>query len=298
MRKATRIDDLNEEEIQWLLKKKKIEARRQRLKQFDRSKTLDPDIASCEKKEWNGSYEEALASGILAPHRKKNTIADKLLLGIEASVFVGLIILVYLGFTSLRSLNEVFAAAYAPATAMPTPMIRPVVIPGGHKPPTDPGGARFNEEEIPEHLRANVREYYSSLVIPTPMPETAIRIEIPAIEIDAPIVQGDGWEQLKQGVGQHIGTGLPGQPGNMVLSAHNDIYGELFRYLDRLAPGDEIIIHSGTRTFTYVVQKTLVVEPSEVWVMDPVDETIVSLISCYPYLIDNKRIVVRAELQS
>ena len=54
---------------------------------------------------------------------------------------------------------------------------------------------------------------------------------IPSINVDVNVVEGDDWEQLKKGVAQHIGTADPGQAGNMVLSAHNDIFGELFRYL-------------------------------------------------------------------
>ena len=38
----------------------------------------------------------------------------------------------------------------------------------------------------------------ANIPIPTAAPDQAIRIQIPAINIDAPIVQGDGWEQLKK----------------------------------------------------------------------------------------------------
>jgi len=41
-----------------------------------------------------------------------------------------------------------------------------------------------------------------------------------------------------------------------------------------------------------------VVEPTEVSVMEPTSEPVVTLISCYPYLVDNQRIVVRAVLKS
>ncbi len=40
-----------------------------------------------------------------------------------------------------------------------------------------------------------------------------MRIEIPALKVDAPVVQGDGWEQLKKGVAQHIGSANPGEGG-------------------------------------------------------------------------------------
>ena len=39
----------------------------------------------------------------------------------------------------------------------------------------------------------------------------------------------------------------------MVLSAHDDIYGEIFRYLDKLELGDEVIIYAGEQPFHYLV---------------------------------------------
>ena len=81
-----------------------------------------------------------------------------------------------------------------------------------------------------------------------------------------------------------------------MLSAHNDIFGELFRYLDKLKPGDEIILSTGARDFVYKVTGTRIVEPTEVSVMDPTPRATITLISCYPYLIDTERIVVSGEL--
>jgi sortase A len=108
---------------------------------------------------------------------------------------------------------------------------------------------------------------------------------------------GDGWEQLKQGVGQHIGDTKPGEPGNLVLSAHNDIFGQIFRYLDQLQIGDEIIVYSNIRSYTYVIDQSVqIVDPTFVQVMEPTNDPTITLISCYPYLVNNKRIVVKASL--
>jgi sortase A len=122
-------------------------------------------------------------------------------------------------------------------------------------------------------------------------------VQIPAIRVDAPIVQGDGWEQLKKGIGQHVGSTNPGERGNLVLSAHNDIFGEIFRDLDRLVPGDLVIIYTNQRSYTYIVVDTKIVEPTTVEVMSPTTQPTVTLISCYPYLKDNQRIVIIARLQ-
>jgi sortase A len=138
----------------------------------------------------------------------------------------------------------------------------------------------------------------ANIPIPTPGPEQAIRIQIPSINVDAPIVQGDGWEQLKKGVGQHIGSANPGEKGNVVLSAHNDIFGEIFRDLDQLKPGDTILLYTSQRAYTYVVTSSKIVEPTQVEFLDSTSQPIVTLISCYPYMVDNQRIVVIGRLRS
>jgi sortase A len=116
--------------------------------------------------------------------------------------------------------------------------------------------------------------------------------------VDAPVVQGDGWEQLKKGVGQHIGSADPGQVGNIVLSAHDDIFGEIFRNLDQLQAGDRVVLYTTQKQYVYVITASQIVAPTQVEVMNPTGEPTVTLISCYPYLVDRQRIVVFAKLQN
>ena len=215
----------------------------------------------------------------------------------EVLAVVGLIGIILSGMGILRDLNHEVAAALAPATVQPTPLVMAVVLPSGHTPPDAQGNTRPNEAEIPEHLRPMVQSL-ANIAVPTAGPEQAIRIQIPALNVDAPVVQGDGWEQLKKGVGQHIGSADPGQNGNVVLSAHDDVYGQLFRYLDRLVPGDRVIIYTQQRQYVYIITGTVIVEPTQVEVMAPTADPTVTLISCYPYLVNKQRIVVFAKLQN
>jgi sortase A len=193
-------------------------------------------------------------------------------------------------------LNQEVSSALVQPTLTPTPLIEAVVLPSGHTPPDAEGGAQPNDSEIPEHLRPIVQAM-ASLPVPTSSPEQTVRIQIPGINVDAPVVQGDGWEQLKKGVAQHLGTPNPGQEGNIVLSAHNDIYGEIFRDLDQLEPGDVVTLYTNQRLYKYVVSETKIVEPTEVSVMSPTTAPVLTLISCYPYLVDDQRFVVIAQYQ-
>ena len=290
--------DLSVEELRWLLVEKRRAARQTRLDRYRRSGrvvTLASDMESSSLEGWRSDAMEEQA-----PERSPSAgkrLLDGFLLLIEISAVVGFVYILFNGLNVLQELNREVVAVIEQSTLTPTPLIAAVVLPSGHTPPDSPGGTRFNEEEIPEHLRPLVQSLFNA-PIPTASPAQAIRLQLPAIEIDAPIVQGDGWEQLKKGVGQHLGTANPGERSNLVLSAHNDIFGEIFRDLDRLNPGDLVIIYTNQRSYTYIVVDTRIVEPSAVEVMDPTSQAMVTLISCYPYLKDNKRIVVIARLQT
>lgn len=300
MPKKGSVEDLTIEELRRLLVEKRRASRQDRLEQFRRTGRvvmITPIVES-------GSL-DSLRSGAVDDKEesspqpqlrsKRKRFLDGLLLAIEILAIGGLLFILFNGMNLIRELNQEVVSALEQPTLTPTPLIEAVVLPSGHTPPTSPGGAQPNEAEIPEHLRPLVQSL-ANIPVPTPGPQQAIRIQIPALGIDAPIVQGDGWEQLKKGVGQHVGTANPGENGNVVLSAHNDIFGEIFRDLDRLKSGDEIIIYTNQQPFTFLVTNTEVVDPTQVEVMDPTTQPTVTLISCYPYMVDDQRIVVTARI--
>lgn len=293
-------EDLSVEELRRLLIEKRRGARRERIEHFRRTGrvvAVPPEMPEetvttrAELREAEAFYEEPPR----APRTRR--LGDRFLLGVEVLAVLGLIGVILGGLGILRDLNDQVAAALAPGTAQPTPLVTAVILPSGHTPPDELGNTRPNEAEIPEHLRPMVQSL-ANLAVPTAGPEQAIRIQIPALKVDAPIVQGDGWEQLKKGVGQHIGSGNPGLDGNVVLSAHNDVYGQLFRNLDKLVPGDQVILYTQLRQYVYVVTGTIIVEPTKVDVMMPTADPTITLISCYPYLVNKQRIVVFAKLQN
>lgn len=285
-----------------LVEKRRV-ARQDRLERFRRTGrvvVVAPDMESSFDHLHSGALldeDDASGSGVASPRARRRRFLDYFLLIIEVAAVAGFIFVVFNGLSLIQELNREVASALEQPTLTPTPLIVAVVLPSGHTPPNAEGGTRPNDAEIPEHLRPLVQSL-ANIPVPTPGPEQAIRIRIPAINVDAPIVQGDGWEQLKKGVGQHIGSSDPGKAGNLILSAHNDIFGEIFRDLDQLEPGDEIVVYTNQRSYTYAVVDSKIVEPTAVEVMKPTKESTVTLISCYPYMVDDKRIVVIAKLQS
>jgi sortase A len=286
------------EELRRLLIEKRRGARRARLEHFKRTGRV-VDVAPDFLEESAPVVEtlEETTDQPQVPGLKRRRVMDRVLLAVEVLAVVGLVGVLISGFGILRDLNEEVASALIQETLTPTPLVMAVVLPSGHMPPDAQGNTRPNTDEIPAHLQPMVQSL-ANLPVPTPAPDQAIRIQLPSIDIDAPVVQGDGWEQLKKGVGQNIGSANPGQSGNVVLSAHNDVYGELFRYLDKLAPGDQVVLYTQQRQYVYVVDRTAIVEPTAVEVMASTGGPTVTLISCYPYLVNKQRIVVFARLQN
>jgi sortase A len=303
-------EDLSVEELRRLLIEKRRGVRKERLEHFRRTGRVVNDVAPPQSgsalNEPPTPYGEdagpvvdtvEMVEADESPRKRRRTFADRLLLVVEILAVVGLAGVLLNGFGLLRTLNQEVAAALRPETPTPTPLVMAVVLPSGHTPPDAQGNTRPNESEIPEHLRPMVQSL-ANIPVPTPAPDQAVRLQIPRLNVDAPVVQGDGWEQLKKGVGQHIGSANPGQDGNVVLTAHNDVYGELFRHLDQLQPGDNVIVYTQQRQHVYVIDRTVIVEPTAVEVMASTGNPTVTLISCYPYLVDSQRIVVFARLQN
>jgi sortase A len=292
MRASRRVypEELAIKEIHHLILERRRNTRYARLEQFYKTGRVQRILG-----------EESQAASILpsvsGQKVQRRSLMDSVLLGVEFLAVIAFVGVVVIMTSTLNAFNKNIAASFLPPTLKPTPLIQAVVLPDGHTPPTDPSGARPNEAEIPEHLRP-LWQSFSKLPTPIPVMEQAVRIQIPAIRVDAPVVQGDSWDQLKKGVGQQIGSPNPGSKGNIVLSGHNDVYGEIFRYLDQLQPGDRAILFSNQRQYTYIVTGTEMVEPTAVEVIAPTQDARITLISCHPYLIDDHRIVVSAVLQS
>jgi len=297
------LEDLSEQELRRLLLDKRHDARQKRLERFRRSGRavlLSPDLPPAALDEWRtqlpvDEQDPIPESHVGRPARRR--WYDGILLTVEILAVLGLVGLMLNWFGLLQSLNQEMVIALRQDTLTPTPLITAIVLPGGHTPPTAPGGAQPNDAEIPEHLRPLVQSI-ANLPLPTPGPAQALRVQIQAINVDAPVVQGDSWDQLKKGVGQHVGSADPGQAGNVVFSAHDDVFGEIFRNLDRLQPGDQIVIFTAQQQFVYVVASSQIVSPTQVEVMNPTSDATLTLISCYPYMVDKKRIVVFAKLQN
>ncbi|OYW06241.1 MAG: hypothetical protein B7Z61_03365 [Acidobacteria bacterium 37-71-11] len=122
------------------------------------------------------------------------------------------------------------------------------------------------------------------------------RIEIPRIGVRAIVREGDDNTTLAIAVGHIPGTAQPGERGNMALAGHRDSF---FRALQGIQCQDTIRIVTLRRSYEYVVDSTEIVGPEDTKVLDPTSETVLTLVTCYPFkYVGNapNRFVVRASL--
>jgi sortase A len=130
-----------------------------------------------------------------------------------------------------------------------------------------------------------------------PAPGSTIgRIEIPRLGVSAIIRAGTDARTLRLAVGYIPGTALPGENGNMGLAGHRDTF---FRKLRDINPDDEIRVTTRDGVYHYYVQRTNIVQPKDVWVLNPTGAPVLTLVTCYPFEFIGhapKRFIVQADL--
>ena len=75
-------------------------------------------------------------------------------------------------------------------------------------------------------------------------------------------------------------TALPGTDGNSGIAGHRDGF---FRGLKDIGPGDAIELETLRGKEVYRVERTWVVDPEDVSVLDPTPTRSLTLVTCYPF---------------
>lgn len=120
-------------------------------------------------------------------------------------------------------------------------------------------------------------------------------IAIPKLGVDMTMYEGIRLTTLDYGPGHWPGTAMPGQVGNVVVGGHRTSSHRVFRDVDQLVAGDEIVFRDGNGTHTYHVDRVEIVEPTAVWIVDPTETATATLFACHPPGSTAQRIVVFAD---
>jgi sortase A len=119
-----------------------------------------------------------------------------------------------------------------------------------------------------------------------------------------PVVEGVTLPDLSRGIGHYPSTALPGAVGNFAVAGHRATNGEPLAALDRMKAGDAVVVETRDTWFTYVVDRTRIVAPTAVWVLDPVPgkpkatptEPLITLTTCDPRWGSTHRLIVFGHL--
>ncbi len=123
------------------------------------------------------------------------------------------------------------------------------------------------------------------------------RIVAPDMDgLNAVVVQGTDTASLQKGPGHYPATPFPGERGTVGIAGHRTTYLAPFRHIDSMERGDSVTLEMPYATFVYRVQKTEIVDPSEVGVVKPVSYERLVLSACHPLYSAAQRYIVFARL--
>lgn len=162
---------------------------------------------------------------------------------------------------------------------------------------------RFTELQNTEHRRrgsvdltlwseARIKAWQSTGDLTSPTPLAILRI--PRIRLEVAVLEGTDDVTLNRAVGHIEDTAVPGDDGNVGIAGHRDGF---FRGLMNVAPGDAIELGTLHGTETFRIERTWIVKPDDVSVLDPTSERTLTLVTCYPFYFVGpapQRYIVRA----
>ena len=153
---------------------------------------------------------------------------------------------------------------------------------------TEPDYALWSSKRISDYHEGNAQRSDAPLAI----------LSIDKLNLKVPVYNGTDEISLNRGAGRIKGTARIDVPGNLGIAAHRDGF---FRVLKDVELGDsiDVLTYQGNKEF--VVSSITIVDPTDVSVLAPTDESTITLVTCYPfYFVGHapKRYIVKGELIS
>jgi sortase A len=122
------------------------------------------------------------------------------------------------------------------------------------------------------------------------------RIIVPAMGLNAVFIQGTDTGSLQKGPGHYPDTPFPGEGGTVGIAGHRTTDLAPFRHIDSMHRGDRITLEMPYGTFTYRVQKSEIVDPSDVQIVHKVGYERLVLTACHPLSSASQRYAIFARL--
>jgi len=153
------------------------------------------------------------------------------------------------------------------------------------------------DQKEPEALHQDFARLAERLVEESKPGDALGRIEAPDMSgLNLVFVQGTDESSLELGPGHYPETAMPGQGKTVAIAGHRTTYLAPFRHIDSMKQGDKITLKMPYGTFVYAVQKTEIVDPSDVGVVDETGYERLVLSACNPLYSAAQRFIVFAKL--
>jgi sortase A len=148
-------------------------------------------------------------------------------------------------------------------------------------------------------VSANLGQLGQRLVDESKPGDALGRIEAPGMGgLNMVFVQGTDESSLELGPGHYPETAMPGQGKTIAIAGHRTTYLAPFRHIDSLKPNDKITLKMPYGTFVYSVQKSEIVDPSDVGIIHDTGYERLVLSACNPLYSASQRYIIYARLTS
>jgi LPXTG-site transpeptidase (sortase) family protein len=189
-----------------------------------------------------------------------------------------------LGLWALLAAAQTRFYASLPVPSAPPAAARRAVLPG--------------EDARPESWPGNAMATATGDVVRRVTPGDWIaRLEAPSVGLTATVIEGSTTQMLARAAGHIENTAFPGEAGNVGIAGHRDT---TFRAVRRLQVGDALDLRTAAGVFHYEIERTFIVDPTDVYVLDPTDTPSLTLVTCYPFTFIGhapQRYIIRAVLR-
>ncbi|MGL5378963.1 class D sortase [Clostridium sp.] len=110
--------------------------------------------------------------------------------------------------------------------------------------------------------------------------ENFATLKIEALGFEKPIIHGDSYNELNQGIGHYAGSTIPGEGGNVIISGHRD---RVFLPIQNIEVGHELVIETNYGKYKYKVSEIKIVDQSQNEDLAPLDYERLTMYTCYPF---------------
>jgi sortase A len=122
------------------------------------------------------------------------------------------------------------------------------------------------------------------------------RIKVPRLGLSMVLVNGTDHDSLTKGPGRDLRTYMPGQGQLIYIAGHRTTYLAPFAHIEKLVPGDPVILEVPYATFRYRIFKHRIVGADDLSVLRSHHREVIELQACHPRFFASQRYIAYARL--